>query len=170
MVFPLHLTLNATAEIATLSSFPQFRFFMTARDTSPTPKLDLNGTTCDTAAKLPGSGKSACNTWLTAEEAASTEFIKDFSAVCYLTIRDIARMHTGKRPMALIQSAWGGTRVEAWMSSKAIAAASTSVRGANAGHAALPPARTGPNAESVLYNAMVAPWDRFAVRAALWYQ
>eukprot|EP00660_Eupelagonema_oceanica_P009238 gene9238-23852_t len=21
-----------------------------------------------------------------------------------------------------------------------------------------------------LYNAMVAPWDRFAVRAALWYQ
>ena len=28
----------------------------------------------------------------------------------------------------------------------------------------------GQNNASVLYNAMVAPWNKFAVRAALWYQ
>ena len=42
---------------------------------------------------------------------------------------------------------------------------------ANAGvYAKSIPDRAAQNARSVLYNAMVAPWDRFAVRAALWYQ
>ena len=78
--------------------------------------------------------------------------IKDFSAVCYMTVRDIARMHTGTRPMALIQSAWGGTRVEAWMSTGAIAAASKRVV---PGQTVIPPVKSGPNKQSVLFNAMV---------------
>eukprot|EP00658_Telonema_sp_P-2_P053634 TRINITY_DN4221_c0_g2_i11.p1 TRINITY_DN4221_c0_g2~~TRINITY_DN4221_c0_g2_i11.p1 ORF type:complete len:727 (-),score=188.39 TRINITY_DN4221_c0_g2_i11:280-2460(-) len=32
------------------------------------------------------------------------------------------------------------------------------------------PARPSQNQASVLYNAMVAPWNKFAIRAALWYQ
>lgn len=39
-------------------------------------------------------------------------------------IRDTVRIHSAAmagRPMGLIQSAWGGTRIEAWMSSEAIA-------------------------------------------------
>lgn len=94
-------------------------------------------------------------------------FLANFSAVCLLTIRDIARMHytqQGSRPVALIQSAWGGTRVEAWMSKEAIAKAIPSAG------ASPPPNPNGANNVSVLYNAMVAPWNKFAVRAALWYQ
>lgn len=116
-----------------------------------------------------------CNQWLTVEQATAEQpgklpksplpntFLANFSAVCFLTVRDIARMHTSNRPMALIQSAWGGTRVEAWMSTEAIAKAVPS-----AGTA--PPTGSGPNNVSVLYNAMVAPWNKFSVRAALWYQ
>ena len=40
-------------------------------------------------------------------------------------IRDTVRIHSAAmagRPMGLIQSAWGGTRIEAWMSPGAIAA------------------------------------------------
>ena len=131
-------------------------------DLSPTPMA------CDA---------EPCNQWLTVAQATAVRpgsqgdrassvpntFLSDFSAVCFLTIRDIARMHTGKRPVALIQSAWGGTRVEAWMSARAI-------RSAVASAGASPPARTNQNQQSVLYNAMVAPWNKFSVRAALWYQ
>lgn len=116
-----------------------------------------------------------CNQWLTVEQATAEQpgklpksplpntFLANFSAVCFLTVRDIARMHTSNRPMALIQSAWGGTRVEAWMSTEAIAKAVPSA-------GAAPPIGSGPNNVSVLYNAMVAPWNKFSVRAALWYQ
>ena len=38
-----------------------------------------------------------CNQWLTVENATAnnSSFLQDFSAVCFLTVRDIARMHTG---------------------------------------------------------------------------
>ena len=72
-------------------------------------------------------------------------------------------MHTSGKPVALIQSAWGGTRVEAWMPAEAIAAAAPSA-------GAHPPSKEKQNNVSVLYNAMVKPWDKYAVRAALWYQ
>ena len=81
------------------------------------------------------------------------------------TTRDTVRIHSAAmagRPMGLIQSAWGGTRIEAWMSPKAIAAT---------GHFAKDvPKRSHENDASALYNAMVSPWNKFAVRAALWYQ
>lgn len=49
-------------------------------------------------------------------EIVSPETIPHFSAVCYLTATEIADLHSGTRPLGLIQSAWGGTPVEAWMS------------------------------------------------------
>jgi sialate O-acetylesterase len=49
------------------------------------------------------------------------------------------------------------------MSTEAIAAAVPSA-------GATPPAKTGQNNASVLYNAMVAPWNKFSVRSAFWYQ
>ena len=67
-----------------------------------------------------------------------------------MTVRDIAQMHTGDRPTALIQSAWGGTRVEAWMSEEAIAGTGSFGK--------VVPARAGQNSATVLYNAMIAPY------------
>ena len=81
-----------------------------------------------------------------------------------MTVRDIAKMHTQPgRPMGLVLSAWGGTRVEAWMSAEDIATAGAPVVG-NV------PARKAQNQRSVLYNAMVSPFDRMSVRAMVWYQ
>jgi hypothetical protein len=53
-----------------------------------------------------------CNKWVTPSEAAAdgSAFLLSFSAVCFMTVREIARQHTHDRPMALIQSAWGGSR------------------------------------------------------------
>lgn len=163
MVFPLKYAYNPEEEMATLKQYPNFRFFATARDTADTPQFDLSPTpaACDA---------EPCNKWLTVDQATAPQqggmnntFLANFSAMCFLTIRDIARMHTGNRPVALIQSAWGGTRVEAWMSTEAIEKASPSA-------GATPPPARGPNNASVLYNAMVAPWNKFSVRAAFWYQ
>lgn len=45
-----------------------------------------------------------CNKWLTAAEASAddSKFLLSFSAVCFLTVRDVAMMHTGQRPMGLV--------------------------------------------------------------------
>lgn len=169
MVFPMKLTLNATSEMATLRNYPHFRFFMTNRGTSDVPEFDVpdfNATTCDT--KVP----SACNRWVTAKEAMESGFIDDFSAVCYMTVRDVARIHIGnEKPVALVQSAWGGTRVEAWMSEEAIQTASRRVLPTSSSSPVVPPqSHNAANVKSALYNAMIAPFDSMSVRAALWYQ
>ena len=56
-----------------------------------------------------------CNRWVTSEQALANNasYLKAFSAVCFLTVRDITRIHTNKKAVALVQSAWGGTRIEA---------------------------------------------------------
>ena len=156
-----------------VSQYPDFRFFATARDYAPTPQWDLPKTGCTGEGCAMACDAEPCNQWLTVEQATKEQpgklpksplpntFLANFSAVCFLTARDIARMHTSNRPTALIQAAWGGTRVEAWMSKEAIAAASSSA-------GASPPASKGPNQASGLYNAMIAPWNKFAVRAALY--
>ena len=179
MVFPTKFAYNPAEEMGTLQTYKNFRFFATARDYAAEPLWDLRESPTDCSA---GSGTCAmacdaepCNKWLTVEQATAEQpgklprsplpntFLANFSAVCFLTARDIARMHAGNRPVALIQSAWGGTRVEAWMSTKAIQSAAPSA-------GATPPPKKAQNNVSVLYNAMVAPWNKFAVRAAFWYQ
>ena len=163
VVFPLSLAYNVSAEMASLKQFPNFRFFMTGRSVASSPQFDIPANaSCD------ANSPTNCNRWLTAAEVSQSQnsnaesFLETFSAVCFMTVRDIAQMHIKHRPVALIQSAWGGTRVEAWMSSAAIAAAGSSSKDV--------PGRSGLNSASVLYNAMVAPWNTFAVRAAIWYQ
>ena len=176
MVFPVKYAYNSSDEVASVDPEgfgANFRFFATARDYSDEPQWDLRPSPSDPEC---GDGKNSscamacdaepCNRWLTLEQASANNhsFLYDFSAVCFLTVRDIARMHTGgSKPVALIQSAWGGTRVEAWMPSSAIDKAIPTA-------GASPPTRAAQNNASVLYNAMVAPWNKFAVRAALWYQ
>jgi hypothetical protein len=162
-VFPMKLTLNATDEMETLKFYPNFRFFMTNRGAENEPMFDLpnyNSSTCDTKVE------NGCNKWFSSESAMNTNFIEDFSAVCFMTVRDVARLHIGdSTPVALIQSAVGGTRVEAWMSKSAIVRASKLLN-----NTLPPPASNAVNKVNVLYNAMVSPFNSMAVRAALWYQ
>ena len=102
MVFPIKFSYNPAKEMATLtntSAYSRFRFFTTGRDYASEPQFDLsaNPMACDA---------EPCNKWLTVEEAKANnnDYLSNFSAVCFLTIRDIARMHTNNRPVALIAS------------------------------------------------------------------
>lgn len=140
------------------------------------PPRTLNGAVSGAtgAAPLPPGPPKPCNTWITAAEAAANDaaYLQSFSAVCFMTIRNIARMHTHDRPMGLVQAAWGGSRIEGWMSSRALNTAAAPFAGN------VPPVNTpipSPNAananvESSLYNGMVSPWSNFSIKAALWYQ
>eukprot|EP01051_Picozoa_sp_SAG22_P009970 SAG22_NODE_869_length_6749_cov_3.048120_1_plen_451_part_00 len=87
--------------------------------TLPRPGYVLGGTG---APPPPPPPPKPCNQWLTAAAAAENDakFLLSFSAVCFMTARDIARVHTHDRPMGLVQAAWGGSRIEAWMSSAAL--------------------------------------------------
>jgi hypothetical protein len=159
MVYPLKLALHASDEADTLRDFANFRFFVTSRATADEPQWDLpTDGECDVG--------DACNRWITHEQAMQDNyrFLMDFSAVCFMTVRDIAKLHDSvgsQRPVGLIQTAWSGTRVEAWMSTESIRSTK---------FADNVPEAKGPNQASVLYNAMIHPWRSYAVRAVLWYQ
>jgi sialate O-acetylesterase len=43
---------------------------------------------------------------------------KDFSAVCYYMVREIAKIHDV--PQGMIHASWGGTRIETWLSADAL--------------------------------------------------
>lgn len=49
---------------------------------------------------------------------ANAESVGDFSAVCYFFAREIES--TARAPIGLIDASWGGTRIEAWMSARAL--------------------------------------------------
>ncbi|CAB3376685.1 Hypothetical predicted protein [Cloeon dipterum] len=63
------------------------------------------------------------------------------------------------RPIGLIDSSWSGTRIEAWSSPRVAAECNT-------------PANDGQNenSQSALWNGMVAPLTKTAIRGAIWYQ
>jgi sialate O-acetylesterase len=88
-----------------------------------------------------------------------------FSAAAYFFGREI---HTNLNvPVGLIESSWGGTRIEPWTpkagfdSVRSLARLGIPVAKSTAVHATTPTA---------IYNAMIAPMAGFAIRGALWYQ
>lgn len=141
MVFPLNLALNASAEIATAKDFPNFRLFTVAEGTADTEQMDV-----------PAGSVGWVN--------LNTTNVASFSAVCYMTVRDMIAAHDSKRPVGLVFSAVGGTRVESWMSEEALHGCPQY----------LPVSGAGTNKPTVLWNAMIAPWIGYNLRAALWYQ
>ena len=94
---------------------------------------------------------------------ANASIVKDFSAVCFLTVRETLRIHglPNSTPVGLVQSAVGGTRIEAWMPKEAFGSCSAFP---------VPKNTKGDEAPSALFNGMIAPFQFMAVRAALWYQ
>lgn len=146
MVFPVHMTTNSSSVIAS-ADYPQYRNIrLLTVPTSPqdTPQRDVVG---DMVGWLPSNSST----------------VTSFSAVCFQTAQRLIDLHVGSsRPVGLVFSAVGGTRVEAWMAPKALEVCTSK------GHV-IPP-MTGNNVPSVLYNGMVAPFNYMAVRGILWYQ
>jgi len=80
----------------TLANFPQIRMFTVPKELSAKPQKDITG-----------------GTW---QEAVGNN-IKDFSAVAYFFAKELHQYY--KVPIGIINTSWGGTIAETWMSAGA---------------------------------------------------
>lgn len=109
-----------------------------------------------------------------------------FSAACFLHGRALLR--ETQRPQGMIESCWGGTRIESWSSAAALQACSANAStggmgldymytgygddvdvhdaGANPSELSTSVSRAG----GTLWNGMIVPLLRFPIRGAIWYQ
>jgi sialate O-acetylesterase len=137
---------NAEQELAA-AEYPNIRIFQVEKMLSATPRADL----------------SKYHGWQPCSSNALNSI--SFSAAAYFFGREI---HTNLSvPVGLIESSWGGTRIEPWTPPVGFAAI-PSLAGLAA--TVIPTNRIPNTAPTVLYNAMIAPLAGFALRGALWYQ
>lgn len=142
MAWPLKNTEGAEAEIAA-SADPLLRQATVPRDPSLVPV------------------REAAVKWVEASPATSG----DFSAVAYYFAKEL-RQKLGC-PVAVINAARGGTRIEAWMSEKAL----------KPFEGLFDPRLPKNNSEaanwntaSALWNGIISPIVPYAIRGAIWYQ
>ena len=133
---------KADKEDLVKNGYSSLRLFTVAKDTSSVPLDTCRGT------------------WL----VANPEVVENFSATAYFFGRELSRKL--KVPIGLISSNWGGTPAEAWTSIEDLK-----------GHKDLAfylrdqnKSRWFPSRASVLYNAMIHPLTKFAVKGVIWYQ
>ncbi len=125
-----------------LANFPSIRFFSVAHRTADTEQLDLDGQ------------------WV----VCTPETMVDFSAIGYFFGREL---HNNLQvPVGVINSSWGGTPAEVWVSQKTIAKDQTLAADA----AKLAEVQWGPVQPGKAYNAMIAPLIPYPLAGALWYQ
>jgi sialate O-acetylesterase len=139
-------TINAEEDLAA-ANYPNLRIFLVEKALAAKPPPDLT--------KFIG--------W---QECSSNALDRShFSAAAYFFGQEI---HTNLNvPVGLIESSWGGTRIEPWTppvgfhSVPSLAKITTPDFGTN---------KIPNTAPTVLYNAMIAPIAGYAMRGALWYQ
>jgi sialate O-acetylesterase len=94
-------------------------------------------------------------------ENTNASTVKEFSAVGYQFARMLQQKL--KVPVGIIQSAYGGTDIEAWMNLK-------SLDGFNDFKIPADTAKSTKNDPGVLFNAMINPIIGYAIKGAIWYQ
>jgi sialate O-acetylesterase len=103
---------------------------------------------------------------------ADPKVLANWTAAGYFFGRDLQEKL--KVPVGLIQSAWGGTRAEAWTSPQALMAEpgySTEIGGWLTRLATTPDARAlNANSPAALYNGMIYPILNYRIQGAIWYQ
>lgn len=155
---------NFDAEAAA-ANYPLIRHFAIPRTSSALPCDDVEG----------------------AWAVCSPETVGTFTAAGYFFARDLYKQLNV--PIGLVNSSWGGTMIEAWMSPQALAAdpswPEVSKRWQTALHsypdkvaqelkkpkARMPEGGIGSRIQpSAIYNAMIVPLLPAAIRGAIWYQ
>lgn len=132
---------NAEQEIAN-ADFPRIRFFNVGTMAASEPQQLCTGK------------------W----EVCTPQTMKYFSAVLYFFGREIHEKTNF--PVGLINSSWGGTPVEIWMSASSIA----NDRILNENATKLKAVPWGPHEPGRAYNSMIYPLAPFYIKGALWYQ
>lgn len=139
-------TFNAEAELGA-ANYPNIRIFKIEKTLSAMPLTDLE----------------KFNGW---QECSSNSLDSiSFSAAAYFFGREI---HTNLNvPVGLVESSWGGTRIEPWTPPVGFEKVASQKKFAGTMLHSNKLANTQPMA---IYNAMIAPIAGFAMRGALWYQ
>jgi hypothetical protein len=162
VVFNTGIALNGTAEAATADALPDWRLFSVGMQNTPTPQWDVNGT----EGNPPWWNPAAVNTWV----KSNSSYVEAFSAVCFLTVRDLMRMKgTVDVPVGLIFSAVPGTVIESWMSDDALAQCDHTKTQTQT-QTQTQTTQGNVTGTPSLFNGMVAPFAKVSVRAVLWYQ
>lgn len=141
---PVSYAYNASAEIAAAALYTWVRVFTvgTYGSGSPVP--------------LPQLGYSPRIPW----SVASPSSVAGFSATCWFAGRGIADALGSSVPLGLVESAWGGTSIQAWTPPGVVAKCGD-----------YPPYPGGwPTATASLYNAMTVPFTGMKITAIVWYQ
>jgi sialate O-acetylesterase len=137
---------NAAQELAA-ANYPGIRIFQVAKTLAATPQDDLQ--------KF--NGWQECNS--NALDSIS------FSAAAYFFGREI---HTNLNvPVGLVQSTWGGTRIEPWTPPAGFEKVPSQAKFAQT---KLSTNRLSNARPLAIYNAMIAPLAGFAMRGVIWYQ
>lgn len=126
-------------DLLTDADEPGVRLFRVERNMSRTPLTELNAK------------------W----EHTNSETVGQFSAVGYQFARMLQQKL--KVPVGIIQSAFGGTVIEAWMDKKSFAGVTDFKIPADT-------VKMIKNEPFVLFNAMINPIIGFNIKGALWYQ
>lgn len=136
--YPNQPILNSN-DLLTDADEPGVRLFRVERNMSRTPLTELNAK------------------W----EHTNSETVGQFSAVGYQFARMLQQKL--KVPVGIIQSAFGGTVIEAWMDKKSFAGVTDFKIPADT-------VKMIKNEPFVLFNAMINPIAGFNIKGALWYQ
>ncbi|GAA4438674.1 sialate O-acetylesterase [Pontibacter saemangeumensis] len=124
------------------ATYPEIRFFSVGHQTADGPQLDVQGE------------------WV----VCTPETMKHFSAIGYFFGRELYQALDV--PVGLINSSWGGTPAEVWVSPETVDKDPVLQKAA----AAQKEVPYGPVQPGKAYNAMIAPLTPYKIAGALWYQ
>merc|ERR1712142_1121030 len=140
MVFNMNGIFNSTEEIALAAEYTNIRITVIDRITSENEEDELTIRT----------------PWTDPSNVAA---LKGFSAVCFFYAMNVYN-ELGV-PLGLIDSAWGGTRIEAWSNQDALDECEIEDN-------VMP--NNPQNSNSYLWNAMIHPLRKLTLKGFLWYQ
>jgi len=148
MEMAMRFIMNATEEIEASASFTSIRYTVVKNAVSTTEDLDA-----DTPLQQP---------WA---DPTDVDKLGAMSATCFLFARSLQQLWqaAGQEPvpLGLVDSDWGGTPVESWSTPESLASC-------EATHYCDEERPQG--CPSRLYNAMIHPLARVALKGFLWYQ
>jgi len=129
------------SDVAALEAlnYPNIRMFTVPNKISETPMDDCKGV------------------W----KLSTPENVLNVSAMAYFFAKQLNK--SLGVPVGIVDSDWGGTVVEAWMSQEALNQVSDR-------NVKLEEQRSGPNKSTVLYNGMICPIKGFTAKGFIWYQ
>ena len=161
MAFLLEMDVDGRELVQQANAYPELRFITVAKRTATTPQADLS-----VAAPWARSSNVSVSDNSTQREQLG---VGDdpwlwMSAVCWVYGR---QLHLARKvPIGLINTNWGGSKIEDWSSDEALAKCDSSqVGGIGDCHPGM-----GRACPAQLWNAMVAPLLRVTIRGAVWYQ